>query len=103
MFVKKIINKESLNDTTKAMARQECVIQSQMDHKNIIKLHKFAESSSTIELIMDYCSNGSYFEDRLEEVRKLKVHQSDIFPPEIVSFVYIQVSTYNLYLEFRAN
>lgn len=53
---------------TKALARKECVIHSQMDHKNIVKLHKFAESPTTIELVMDYCSNSSYFEDRLEEV-----------------------------------
>ena len=68
-MVKKVINKEALNDTTKAMARQECVIQSQMKHENIIALHKFAETPSTIELVMDYCNKSSYFEDRLEEVR----------------------------------
>jgi serine/threonine protein kinase len=66
-FVKKTINKEYLNDTHKALARQECVIQSQMEHKNIVKLHKFAETENTIELLMDYVNDGSFFEDRLEE------------------------------------
>jgi serine/threonine protein kinase len=50
------------------MARQECVIQSQMKHENIAQLKYFAESPTTIELILEYCDNHSYFEDRLEEV-----------------------------------
>ena len=66
--MKKVTKKGDLNDILKALGRQECVIQSQLEHPNIIRLHKFAESENTIELIMDYCSNGSFFEDRLEEV-----------------------------------
>lgn len=73
LFVKKVINKDKLNDTTKAMARQECVIHSQMHHENIVQLYHFAESPSTIELVMEYCNHSTYFEDRLEEVSRTQL------------------------------
>ncbi|CAI2363348.1 unnamed protein product [Moneuplotes crassus] len=67
VYAKKTVFKEGLNDLMKALARQECVIQSELDHPNIIKLHKYCETEKHFELVMDYCNNGSYFEDRLEE------------------------------------
>jgi len=44
------------------------MIQSQMEHPNIVHLLDFAETDNNYEMILDYCSDGSYFEDRLEEV-----------------------------------
>lgn len=55
------------------MARQECVIHSQMHHENIVQLYHFAESPSTIELVMEYCNHSTYFEDRLEEVSRTQL------------------------------
>jgi len=51
------------------LARQECAIHSQIKHENIVELYHYTETSSTIELILEYCDNHSYFEDRLEETK----------------------------------
>jgi len=67
IFVKKTVFKDGLNDSRKVAVRQECVIHSELDHPNIVKLHKYYESEDNLELVMDYCSKGSYFEDRLED------------------------------------
>lgn len=71
MLVKKTVFKDGLNDLRQVIARQECVIQSELDHPNIVKLHKYHESEKNLELVMDFCNHGSYFEDRLEDVRLL--------------------------------
>ena len=69
MFVKKIIDKEKLNDNSVAMARRECSIHSELKHENIAELIHYCEGENSIELIVEHCNNPTYFEDRLEEVK----------------------------------
>jgi len=66
-FILKVIEKDGLSQMMTAKAREECVIQSQLQHENIAKLHHYSETPTTIELVMEHCNQYSYFEERLEE------------------------------------
>ena len=49
-------------------ARQECIVQSQLKHENIVELYDYTESEKEIVLLMEYCNSANYFEEKLEEV-----------------------------------
>lgn len=51
-------------------ARQECFIQSQLRHENIVELYDYTENDNEFVLLMEYCNDASYFEDKIENVRK---------------------------------
>ena len=52
-------------------ARQECIIQSQMKHENIVELYEYTESKQEFVLMMEYCNDASYFEDKIEQVSRM--------------------------------
>lgn len=58
-------------------ARQECMIQSQMKHENIVELYDYTENEKEIVLLMEYCNHANYFEEKIEEVSKF-LHDSYI-------------------------
>lgn len=49
-------------------ARQECMIHSQLNHENVVKLFDYTEDDSQFVLLMEYCNDAGYFEDKLENV-----------------------------------
>ena len=49
-------------------AYKECVVHSQLNHDNVVKLHEYTESDDQFVLFMEYCNDAAYFEDKIIEV-----------------------------------
>ena len=49
-------------------ARNECIIQSQLKHENIVELYDYTETEKEIVLFMEYCNDACYFEEKIENV-----------------------------------
>ena len=49
-------------------ARRECTIHSQLKHENVVELYDYTESDKEFVLLMEYCNDANYFQDKLEEV-----------------------------------
>lgn len=47
-------------------ARQECMIQSELKHDNVVELFDYTENDQEIVLLMEYCNDAGYFEDKIE-------------------------------------
>lgn len=58
-----------VNEVQHKYAQQECIIQSQLKHENIVELYDYTENADEFVLLMEYCNDASYFEDKLEQVR----------------------------------
>jgi serine/threonine protein kinase len=39
-----------------------------MKHENIVELYEYTENDKEIVLLMEYCNDANYFEEKLEEV-----------------------------------
>jgi serine/threonine protein kinase len=39
-----------------------------MKHGNIVELYEYTENEKEIVLLMEYCDDANYFEEKLEEV-----------------------------------
>lgn len=39
-----------------------------MKHENIVELYDYTENENEIVLLMEYCNDANYFEQKLEEV-----------------------------------
>lgn len=50
-------------------ARNECTIHSQLHHENIVELYDYTESETEFVLLMEYCNDANYFQDKIEDVR----------------------------------
>lgn len=51
-------------------AQQECIIHSNIGrHDNIVELFHYTESKDEFVLLMEYCNDAGYFEDKIEQVR----------------------------------
>lgn len=48
-------------------AYKECVVQSQLHHDNVVKLHEYTESEDQFVLFMEYCNDAAYFDDKIVE------------------------------------
>jgi hypothetical protein len=71
ILIKKSINKSKLfGDDQLHHARQECAIQSIFDHRNIVKLHEYAENDDEIVIFMEQINDPEYFERKLEHRHK---------------------------------
>jgi calcium/calmodulin-dependent protein kinase I len=57
-----------INDVQIGYARQECMIQSKLHDPNIVELFEYTENENEIVLLMEYCNDANYFEDKLENV-----------------------------------
>lgn len=49
-------------------ARRECTIHSQLKHENVVELYDYTESDKEFVLLMEYCNDANYFQEKLEEV-----------------------------------
>lgn len=49
-------------------ARQECSIHSLLKHENVVELFDYTETDQEFALLMEYCNDASYFENKIEEV-----------------------------------
>jgi serine/threonine protein kinase len=47
-------------------AQRECIIQSQLKHENVVELYDYTESSTEFVLLMEYCNDASYFDEKIE-------------------------------------
>jgi serine/threonine protein kinase len=77
--VKKSIMKDKLmSEVQHGYARQECWIHSRLagtgsaGHENVVKLYDYTEDPSQFVLLIEYCNDASYFEDKIENVSGLK-------------------------------
>jgi hypothetical protein len=51
-------------------AQQECIIHSNLAKSdNVVELYHYTESQSEIVLLMEYCNDAGYFEEKIEQVR----------------------------------
>jgi len=57
-----------MNEVQLGYARQECMIHSQMNHENIVELYDYTENDKEIVLLMEFCNDANYFENKIEEV-----------------------------------
>lgn len=71
LLIKKSICKSKLfGEDQLHHARQECAIQRIFDHKNIVKLHEYAENDDEIVIFMEHINDPEYFERKLEHRHK---------------------------------
>ncbi len=54
-------------------ARNECTIHSQLHHENVVELYDYTESESEFVLLMEYCNDANYFQDKIEDVRQINI------------------------------
>ncbi len=45
------------------------MIQSQLKFENIVELYDYTENDEEIVLLMEYCNDANYFQEKIEEVR----------------------------------
>ncbi|TNV81765.1 hypothetical protein FGO68_gene10557 [Halteria grandinella] len=65
--IKKSIRKDMLiGQTQHDYARQECIIQAQLKHENVVELYDYTENEKEFVLLMEYCNDAGYFEDKIE-------------------------------------
>lgn len=68
MIKKSIIKDRLINDVQLGYARSECIIHSQLKHENIVELYDYTENEKEIALLMEYCNDPNYFEEKIENV-----------------------------------
>ena len=44
------------------------MIQSQLKFENIVELYDYTENDDEIVLLMEYCNDANYFQEKIEEV-----------------------------------
>lgn len=49
-------------------ARSECIIHSQLKHENVVELYDYTENDKEFVLLMEYCNDANYFEEKIENV-----------------------------------
>jgi serine/threonine protein kinase len=54
-------------------ARKECIIHSQLKHENIVELYDYTENEKEIVLLMEFCNDASYFEEKIENVSQSSI------------------------------
>ena len=60
-----------MSETQYGYARQECTIHSQLKHENVVELYDYTESKSEFVLLMEYCNQANYFQEKIEEVSRI--------------------------------
>lgn len=51
-------------------AQQECIIHSNLAKSdNVVELYHYTESKEEFVLLMEYCNDAGYFEEKIEQVR----------------------------------
>jgi hypothetical protein len=63
-----------MSDVQHRYAQQECIIHSNVGHhENIVELYHYTESKEEFVLLMEYCNDAGYFEEKIEQVRFNKI------------------------------
>lgn len=44
------------------------MIQAELKHENIVELYEYTENDKEIVLLMEYCNDANYFEEKIEGV-----------------------------------
>lgn len=71
--IMKTIRKDKLfSEIQHDYAKRECTIHSQLKHENVVELYDYTESEKEFVLLMEYCNDANYFQDKLEDVSKKK-------------------------------
>lgn len=65
-----------INEVQIGYARQECIIHSQLKHENVVELYDYTENDKEIVLLMEYCNDANYFEDKIENVSTFSFSKS---------------------------
>lgn len=55
-----------MNEVQVNYARQECMIHSALKHDNVVELYDYTENEKEIVLLMEYCNDAGYFEEKIE-------------------------------------
>jgi len=66
---KTILKDKLMSETQYGYARRECTIHSQLKHENVVELYDYTEGKSEFVLLMEYCNDANYFQEKIEEVR----------------------------------
>ena len=61
--------KAKMIKVSEAMAREEIEIHSQLSHPNIVSLVSASESEEDFCILMDWCNDATYFEEKIMNVR----------------------------------
>jgi len=68
-IIKKVIQKDKLfGDNQLNQAHQESVVQGMFKHENIVELYDYFEDQQDITMLMEYCNDAKYFENKIENV-----------------------------------
>lgn len=69
-----------MSDVQHRYAQQECIIHSNIAKSdNIVELYHYTESKDEFVLLMEYCNDAGYFEEKIEQVRIVKGFNSHGF------------------------
>eukprot|EP00035_Acanthoeca_spectabilis_P021758 m.440038 g.440038 ORF g.440038 m.440038 type:complete len:687 (+) comp18458_c0_seq1:135-2195(+) len=82
----KIVDKNSLNESSMAKLKREVDNMKRMDHPNIVKLYEVIDTESTLYLVMEYAAGGEVF-DYLVEHGRMKEKDARLKFRQIVSAV----------------
>lgn len=82
----KIIDKQSLNESSLAKLMREVDIMKRLDHPNIVKLFEVLDTEKTLYLVMEYANGGEVF-DFLVAHGRMKEREARIRFRQIVSAV----------------
>lgn len=61
-------------------AQQECIIHSNLAKSdNVVELYHYTESKEEFVLLMEYCNDAGYFEEKIEQVRIVEDYNTHEF------------------------
>lgn len=55
-----------MNEVQKDYAKRECIIHSQLKHENVVELFDYTETDQEYVLLMEFCNDAEYFENKIE-------------------------------------
>lgn len=48
------------------------MIHSQLKHENVVELYDYTESEKEFVLLMEFCNDANYFQDKIEDVSEIQ-------------------------------
>ena len=67
--IKKIYKEYLVNDFLKEQAKQECLLNCDLDHPNIAKAYEWFENDQEYSLVLEYVDKPTYLKDKIKTVR----------------------------------
>ncbi len=76
-----------------------------MKHENIVELYDYTENEKEIVLLMEYCNDANYFEEKIEGVSLNSIYKNILKPPQsnllnensIINFLSINIIRQRFY------